>query len=169
MESTNTSAVGASAPPLEAFEPDGICKQAEKDVAKLGQLPALTQPELGALGMHEPYVRSLVRRTPNWPREGVTFLDMSPLLADSRALKLCVDCMAQRYGGAGITHVAGIDARGFTVGCACKSLRFFFRFSSVSDSAKIQRGCERGEYVYLTVIFCAWASVFGDPFKWLTR
>lgn len=122
MESTNASAVGATAPPLEAFESDGNSKRAEGGAAKLDQLPALTRPGLGALGMHEPYVRSLVRRTPDWPREGVNFLDMSPLLADSRALKLCVDCLAERYRGAGITHVAGIDARGFTIGCACKLL-----------------------------------------------
>lgn len=81
-------------------------------------MPAPPAPGLGSLKVHEPYVRSLVRRVQDWPRPGVAFLDVNPLLADSRALKNCIDCLVERYGGGYISHVAGVDARGFTVGCA---------------------------------------------------
>lgn len=106
----------ATAPPLEAFtEGEGV-----------KPLPDPPLPELGALGVHEPYVKSLVRESKNWPKQGVTFLDMSLVLADARALKQCVDCLVERYSGGYLTHVAGIDARGFTLGCACKLFVCFF-------------------------------------------
>lgn len=114
-----TATATATAPPPEAFsEGEGI---GEGDL-KHDIVPAPPMPGLSALGVHEAYVRSLVRRTPDWPRKGVAFLDMNPLLADSRALKQCIDSLAERYGGGYLTHVAGIDARGFTIGCACKLL-----------------------------------------------
>lgn len=74
----------------------------------------------GPLGVQEAYVQSLVKQTPDWPRAGVTFLDISPLLSDVRAFRQCVNCLAKRYCDSNVTHVAGIDARGFTIGCACK-------------------------------------------------
>lgn len=110
------SSADASAPPPEAFDSNG----AVATVVARDAMHVHHRGGLGMLGVHEPYVSSLVRKTENWPRQGVSFLDMSALLADSRALKFCIDALAERYGGGGITHVAGIDARGFTVGCACK-------------------------------------------------
>lgn len=68
-------------------------------------------------------MKSLVRATPNWPRAGVTFLDVSPLLRDHDSLQACIRALAERYRGR-ISHVAGIDARGFTLGCA-RTLAYF--------------------------------------------
>lgn len=79
----------------------------------------LSVPGCGPLNVHEPYVRRFVHRTPDWPQPTVDFLDLSPLLADARAFRLCVDSLVARYADLRLSHVAGIDARGFTVGSAC--------------------------------------------------
>lgn len=75
-------------------------------------------PHTPALGAHDEYVRPLVRQTVDWPRPGVTFLDISHLLCDARAFRYCVDALVARYAGVGVTHVAGVDARGFIFGSA---------------------------------------------------
>lgn len=79
---------------------------------------AAPEEELGRLGSKEARCRGLVRRTQGWPRPDITFLDVSPLLCDASALKSCVNALAERYRTQDITHVAGIDARGFGLGCA---------------------------------------------------
>lgn len=109
---TNNTAFEATAPPPEDLS--------DNEDAARPKIPAPPMPRLGSLGVHELYVRSFVRQTPNWPREGVTFLDISSLLADARALRHCIDSLAERYGAGHLTHIAGIDARGFTLGCARK-------------------------------------------------
>lgn len=118
MESSSLAPVSATAPPPEAFADTEGNGDAAAALKRLGSTPLQPMPGLGVLGVHEAYVRSLVRRTPDWPKKGTAFLDMNPLLADARALKQCIDSLAERYGGGFITHVAGIDARGFTIGCA---------------------------------------------------
>lgn len=75
------------------------------------------EPPLGELGAKESRCRSLIRASPDWPRPGTTFLDISPLLCDPFGLQACVDALVERYKPH-VTHVAGIDARGFPLGCA---------------------------------------------------
>lgn len=86
---------------------------------KVSAPPAEVSSEelLGTLGTKEGRVRALVRRSENWPRQGTNFLDITPLLCDAAALAACVDALVQRYKSS-VTHVAGIDARGFPLGCA---------------------------------------------------
>lgn len=74
--------------------------------------------ELGRLGAMEERCRGLIKPTTGWPTPGTTFLDLSHLYCDSVALRSCVDALAARYRSADVTHVAGIDARGFGLGCA---------------------------------------------------
>lgn len=104
----------ATAPPLEAFVGSGE----DQGLPPEDQVMQPPVPGQGALGVHEMYVRSLIRQAPGWPTPSVTFLDLSPLLADVRALRFCIDSLASRYATAGVTHIAGVDARGFTFGCA---------------------------------------------------
>jgi adenine phosphoribosyltransferase len=66
----------------------------------------------------EALCRSLISSTPNWPEAGVTFLSIFPLLADGQALSMMIGVLRDRFSEERITHVAGIDARGFTIGCA---------------------------------------------------
>ncbi len=58
-------------------------------------------------------LKDLVRDVPDFPRPGVGFKDLTPLLADADALGECVDAMADVYRGERVKHVIGIEARGF--------------------------------------------------------
>jgi adenine phosphoribosyltransferase len=53
---------------------------------------------------------ALIRDVPDFPKPGVTFKDLTPLLADAQALGEVVDAMAD---GVSCDAVAGIEARGF--------------------------------------------------------
>lgn len=58
-------------------------------------------------------LKSKIRDIPDFPKEGIIFKDITPLLGDASSFKLTVDLMADRYKGAGIDKVVGIEARGF--------------------------------------------------------
>lgn len=60
----------------------------------------------------------LVRDVPDFPRAGVVFKDITPLLADARAFAACLDALAAPWLGAGIEVVCGVEARGFIFGAA---------------------------------------------------
>jgi len=59
-----------------------------------------------------------VRDVPDFPRAGVLFKDITPLLANAQAFRDCVDALAAPWLGAGIHAVCGIEARGFIFGAA---------------------------------------------------
>ncbi len=56
-------------------------------------------------------LRARIRDIPDYPQPGIVFKDITPLLADGPAFAAVVDALAD--GNAGVTKVAGIEARGF--------------------------------------------------------
>jgi adenine phosphoribosyltransferase len=60
-------------------------------------------------------VKELIRDIPDFPRPGVVYKDITPLLADARGLSSCVDALADRFDGVRIDKVVGIEARGFII------------------------------------------------------
>ena len=58
---------------------------------------------------------SLIRDIPDFPEAGVVFKDITPVLADGPAFAYLIDSLAAPYYDSGITKVAGIEARGFTL------------------------------------------------------
>lgn len=60
-------------------------------------------------------LEALIRDIPDFPEEGVVFKDITPVLADHAALGVLITQMAEPFVGDGITKVAGIEARGFTL------------------------------------------------------
>merc|ERR1712078_520815 len=61
-------------------------------------------------------VRAAIREIPDWPKPGIMFQDITTVLLDPAAFKACIDLLAERYAGKGITKVAGFDARGLIFG-----------------------------------------------------
>lgn len=55
----------------------------------------------------------LIRSVPDFPKPGIDFKDITPLLRDSAALTEVVEALSERYRGTGVTAVCGIEARGF--------------------------------------------------------
>jgi adenine phosphoribosyltransferase len=61
-------------------------------------------------------LQSLVRTIPDYPKKGILFRDITTLIEHPEGFKESVERMAQAHRGIGITHVAGIEARGFIFG-----------------------------------------------------
>ena len=61
---------------------------------------------------------ALIREVPDFPRPGVLFRDVAPLLADAPAFAGCVEALAGPWLGRGVQVVCGIEARGFIFGAA---------------------------------------------------
>ena len=60
-------------------------------------------------------LEDLIRDIPDFPEEGVVFKDITPVLGHPEAFAELVTAMAEPFIGQGITKVAGIEARGFTL------------------------------------------------------
>ena len=62
------------------------------------------------------HLKSLIRDVPDFPQPGILFRDVTPLLRHPSAMREVVAHFAERYRGAGIDVVAGIESRGFIFG-----------------------------------------------------
>lgn len=58
---------------------------------------------------------SLIRDIPDFPEPGVIFKDITPLLADAKAFSELIDALGAPFLESGVSKVAGIEARGFTL------------------------------------------------------
>jgi adenine phosphoribosyltransferase len=61
---------------------------------------------------------SHIRDIPDFPKPGIVFKDITPLLKDPGAFRESLDQLAELAVGAGATDVVGIEARGFIFGAA---------------------------------------------------
>lgn len=60
-------------------------------------------------------IESLIRNVVDFPKPGIVFKDITPLLADGPALRSIVDTLASRYRDR-VDAVVGIESRGFLLG-----------------------------------------------------
>lgn len=63
-------------------------------------------------------LKSIIRDVVDFPKPGIVFKDITPLLNNPQALKKTVDLLARAAEGLEITKVAGIESRGFIFGAA---------------------------------------------------
>ena len=59
-----------------------------------------------------------IRDVPDFPRPGIVFKDITPLLQDPHAFAASIDRLAERVRGVGFDLVCGIESRGFLFGAA---------------------------------------------------
>lgn len=59
-----------------------------------------------------------VHEVPNFPKAGIQFKDITPLLGDPQAFHAAVEAMARPVSALQATHVMGIESRGFIFGAA---------------------------------------------------
>jgi adenine phosphoribosyltransferase len=71
---------------------------------------------------HAQAIRQLIRDIPDFPKPGILFRDITPLLADSRGLALACEAMAEPFRDANIDVVVGTESRGFIFGAAIARL-----------------------------------------------
>jgi adenine phosphoribosyltransferase len=63
-------------------------------------------------------LESYIRNIPDWPKKGILFRDITPLLADPKAFSAAIDALCADFTGANIKYVAAVEARGFIFGAA---------------------------------------------------
>jgi adenine phosphoribosyltransferase len=66
--------------------------------------------------MSELDLRAFVCDVPDFPRPGILFRDVTPLLADPAALREAIRRLAEPFRDAGIERVVGVESRGFLLG-----------------------------------------------------
>ncbi|MDQ3148100.1 MAG: adenine phosphoribosyltransferase [Actinomycetota bacterium] len=87
----------------------------------------------------------LVRDISDFPKPGVTFRDITPLLADASAFRASVDAIADHFADAGVDRVLGVEARGFIL-AAPVAYRFGAGFTPVRKAGKLPWRVEAEEY-----------------------
>ncbi|MEM1379751.1 MAG: adenine phosphoribosyltransferase [Pseudomonadota bacterium] len=63
-------------------------------------------------------LKATIRAIPDHPKPGIVFRDLTTLMGDPTAFQATCGALADAYKSQGITHVAGIEARGFIFGAA---------------------------------------------------
>lgn len=57
-----------------------------------------------------------IRIVPDFPKKGISYKDITPLLKDPKAIAYCVDALTEPFEGLKIDKVVGIESRGFFFG-----------------------------------------------------
>lgn len=61
-------------------------------------------------------LRALIRDVPDYPRPGIMFKDITPLLGQPESFRVACEAMAEAFRKEGVTHVAAVESRGFLFG-----------------------------------------------------
>lgn len=67
-------------------------------------------------GSKEMDYKSLIREVPDFPKPGILFYDITPLLKDPQAFRSLIHAFVDLYKGQNITKIVGIESRGFIFG-----------------------------------------------------
>ena len=86
-----------------------------------------------------------IRDIPDWPKKGILFRDITPLLADPKAFPTAVDALCAPFFGAGVQYVAAVEARGFIFGSAVAE-RLGAGFIPVRKKGKLPGATESATY-----------------------
>lgn len=91
------------------------------------------------------YLRAHLRDVPDFPKPGILFKDITPLLADPRAFHITLDLLAERFIGEHIDVVVGVESRGFIFGGALAA-RLNASFVPVRKPGKLPYKTDRVAY-----------------------
>ena len=95
--------------------------------------------------MAEAILKKHIRDIPDFPQPGVIFKDITPLLADTDAFRAVVLKLADHFADAGVTKVAGIEARGF-IFAAPVAFCLGAGFVPIRKPGKLPHEVEREDY-----------------------
>lgn len=63
-------------------------------------------------------LKNKIRDIQDFPKKGILFKDLTPMLSDPDSFRRSVDMLAERYDNQNIDLVVGVEARGFIIGAA---------------------------------------------------
>ena len=90
-------------------------------------------------------LRSFVREINDYPTEGVTFRDITPLLGDAGAFAAAVNGLVHDFSGSAVDRVVGVEARGF-IFASVVAYRIGAGFVPVRKPGKLPWAVVREEY-----------------------
>lgn len=97
---------------------------------------------------HDPIERRVahaLRDVPDFPKPGILFKDITPVLADPQLMRDVVSAMCAPFANAGITHVVAVESRGFLFGMPM-ALALGVAFAPARKPGKLPWHTAREEY-----------------------
>ena len=91
-------------------------------------------------------LRAYIRDVPDFPKPGIMFKDITPLLRSPKALRETVERLAQPFRSERVTSVAAIESRGFIFG-SCVARLLDAGFIPIRKPGKLPWTKRRNEYV----------------------
>ena len=90
-------------------------------------------------------MRAAIRDVPDFPKPGILFKDITPLLGDANLFQEATDALSAPFLSRGITHVVAIESRGFILGGPVAQ-RLGAGLVPVRKAGKLPRNTERVSY-----------------------
>jgi adenine phosphoribosyltransferase len=90
-------------------------------------------------------LRRAIRDVPNFPKPGIVFKDITPVLLDVELFGCAIDLMAAPYQDARVSRVVSIESRGFLLGAPI-ALRLRAGLVPIRKPGKLPGACQRVEY-----------------------
>ena len=81
-------------------------------------------------------IERAIRNVPDFPKPGIQFKDITPLLADARLFAGAIDLLTEKFAPGSVDAVVGIDARGF-IFAAAAAVRLKAGFIPVRKKGKL--------------------------------
>jgi adenine phosphoribosyltransferase len=81
-------------------------------------------------------IEKAIRNVPDFPKPGIQFKDITPVLADARLFAGAIDLLTQNFAPGSVDAVVGIDARGF-IFAAAAALKLKAGFVPVRKKGKL--------------------------------
>jgi adenine phosphoribosyltransferase len=91
-------------------------------------------------------LKTYIRDVPDFPKKGILFKDITPLLRAPEAFEFCVDALAEPFRRHNVTKVAAIESRGFIFG-SCVARLLNAGFVPIRKPGKLPWTKRRNEYV----------------------
>ncbi len=90
-------------------------------------------------------LRNAIRDVEGFPRDGIVFKDITPILGDAELFRASIDLLSASAGGVKVDKIVGIDARGFIFAAAVAD-RLGVGFVPVRKKGKLPWKCKEASY-----------------------
>lgn len=90
-------------------------------------------------------LKGFVTDVPDFPKKGIVFKDITPMLADAAAFRNAIEAMAAPFEEEGIAQVAGVESRGFLLAAAI-AYRLGAGLIPIRKKGKLPRKTLQAEY-----------------------
>jgi adenine phosphoribosyltransferase len=90
-------------------------------------------------------IQNAIRSIPDFPKPGINFKDITPVLADARLFAGSIDLLTEGFEPGNVDYVVGIDARGF-IFAAAAALKLHAGFVPVRKKGKLPYQTHEQDY-----------------------